>query len=235
MIYFQEQRKSKNTYDQISVYPSGDSEDRVIKIGDIVDIVVTSDNEAAEKKYNLKKALQGEYMTGDLIPAGYLVGEDGKIIVSGLGKIQATGYTIKQLKENLLDTLRPYLNNFQVDVAMSGFRVFVVGEVNQPGMKYINGNNATILDALSLASDISADASTERLKIIRNSNSNKKEVIFVDLNDIDIFRSKAYHLQSNDIIYVPKRKQVTLLNNLSVISIFATLTNTFVLVFTLTR
>jgi hypothetical protein len=62
------------------------------------------------------------------------------------------------------------------------------------------------------------------IKIIRNTRAGKKTII-ADLSDIDIFRSEAFYLHSNDVIYFETQKRQFVKENIQYINILGTIGN----------
>jgi polysaccharide export outer membrane protein len=81
------------------------------------------------------------------------------------------------------------------------FKVSVLGEVNAPGTYGIEGDKVTILQALSLARDLTIYGQRENVSVIRERDG-ERTFYQVNLCDVDLFKSPAYYLQQNDVIYV---------------------------------
>ena len=81
------------------------------------------------------------------------------------------------------------------------FKVSVLGEVNSPGTYSIEGDKVTILQAISLARDLTIFGLRENVTVIRERDG---ERIFYEVNlcDVSMFKSPAYYLQQNDVVYV---------------------------------
>jgi polysaccharide export outer membrane protein len=103
------------------------------------------------------------------------------------------------------DKLRPYMNaaeNPVVTVRMANYKISVLGEVAHPGMFTVDNEKINILEALAKAGDLTIYGVREKVKLIRENSSGKKEVYTLNLNDANIISSPYYYLQQNDIVYV---------------------------------
>lgn len=215
----------------------------IIQKGDILNIVVYSDNPKATELYN-----QPIISTGSGSPnsgaggttAGYEVDEDGNILFQGLGPLHVEGLTKKKLvtllNSKLKDTL---LQNPYFSIRFMNLKISVLGEVKQPGSISIPNERVNILQAISLAGDFADYAQRDSVLIIRE-NLDKREIVAVDLSKTDILNSPNYFLQHNDVVVVPaiKKKsfatdQVTQRNvaiATSILSATAILINTIVII-----
>ena len=81
------------------------------------------------------------------------------------------------------------------------FKVSVIGEVNAPGTYTIEGDKVTILQAISLAKDLTIFGQRENVAVIRERDG-ERVIYEVNLCDVSLFKSPAYYLQQNDIVYV---------------------------------
>ncbi len=214
----------------------------IIQKGDLLSIVVYSDNPKATELYNqpiiASSSSSPNSGTGGGT-AGYEVDEDGNILFQGLGPLHIEGLTKKKLisllNSKLKDTL---LQNPYFSVRFLNLKISVLGEVKQPGSISIPNERVNILQAISLAGDFADYAQRDSILIIRE-NLDKRELIPVDLSKTDILNSPNYFLQHNDVVVVPaiKKKsfatdQVTQRNvaiATSILSATAILINTIVI------
>lgn len=192
----------------------------VIQPKDMISIVVSSRNPELSTMFNLPVI---SYQAGSEIVTsggqqrllGYVVDNDGYIDFPVLGTMKVAGMTRWELSEYIKDTLlkKGYLNDAVVTVEFMNFKVSVLGEVNNPGTYTIEGDKVTVLQALSLAGDLTIFGKRENVTVIREQDG---ERVFynVDLCSVDMFSSPAYNLQQNDIVYVEpsevKARQSTL-------------------------
>jgi len=92
------------------------------------------------------------------------VGGDGRIELPLIGQIQAGGLTEPQLTESLKTALGKYMYSPQVDVFIKEYRsrqVAVVGAVRTPGLVTLTNSDISILDAITQAGGLTADAADE--------------------------------------------------------------------------
>ena len=80
-----------------------------------------------------------------------------------------------------------------------------MGEVSRPGSFTINSDRITLLEALSMAGDLTIYGRRDRVAVIRETDG-KRTILFHDLRSSDIFLSPCYYLQQNDIVYVEPNK-----------------------------
>jgi polysaccharide export outer membrane protein len=76
-----------------------------------------------------------------------------------------------------------------------------MGEVNRPGTFNITGERITLLEALSMAGDLTIYGKRDRIAVIRE-REGKRTMLYHDLTSTEIFNSPCYFLQQNDIVYV---------------------------------
>jgi polysaccharide export outer membrane protein len=138
---------------------------------------------------------------------GYLVDAEGNIDFPIMGKIKAEGLTRLQLTNQLKNRLikEELIKDPIVTIQFMNFKVSVMGEVARPGTFTINGDRITLLEALSLAGDLTIYGKRDRVAVIRERDG-QRMTLFHDLRSADVFDSPCYYLQQNDIVYVEPNK-----------------------------
>ena len=138
---------------------------------------------------------------------GYLVDKNGEIDFPILGKLQVAGLTRLELTELIKQKLieEDLIKDPIVTVQFLNFKVSVMGEVSRPGSFTINSDRITLLEALSMAGDLTIYGRRDRVAVIRETDG-KRTILFHDLRSSDIFLSPCYYLQQNDIVYVEPNK-----------------------------
>jgi polysaccharide biosynthesis/export protein len=218
-----------------------------IRKGDILSIVVYSDNPEATKIYNQSLITTGNtsiiassgvtQAVGGSAPTapGYQVDLDGNIVFQGIGKLHVEGLTKAKLKDTLDARLIPYLQNPYYNIRFLNYTFTMLGEVVKPGIITIPGERINMLDALALAGDLTFFGNRKNVTIIRETN-NKRTWCRMDLTSPDIMLSPYYYLQQNDIVVVEPtnsklaQNDVVLTRNLTV---FATLLSTFAIFYSI--
>lgn len=180
----------------------------VIQPKDMMSIVVSSRNPELVAMFNLPMV---QFMAGSEIASssaqqrilGYVVDNDGCIDFPVLGRLQVAGLTRWELADMIKKRLIKdgLLTEAVVTVEFMNFKVSVLGEVTSPGTYTIEGDKVTILQALSLARDLTIYGQRENVSVIRELDG-ERIIYQVNLCDVDLFKSPAYYLQQNDVIYV---------------------------------
>ena len=180
----------------------------VIQPKDMLSIVVSSRNPELVAMFNLPLV---NYMAGSEIVSsagqqrlmGYVVDNEGNIDFPVLGPISVAGLTRWELSELIKNNLLNggFLTDAVVTVEFMNFKVSVIGEVNSPGTFTINGDKVTILQAISLARDLTIFGERETVTVIRERNG-ERTMYEINLCDVSMFNSPAYYLQQNDVVYV---------------------------------
>ena len=181
----------------------------VVQPKDMISVVVSSRNPELVAMFNLPVV---SYQAGSEVSAansyqqrlmGYVVDEQGFIDFPVLGKINVAGKTRWEVAEFIKNKLIQdgYLTDAVVTVEFMNFKVSVLGEVSSPGTFTIEGDKVTVLQALSLARDLTIFGRRDNVSVIREQNG-QRTIYEINLTDVDLFKSPAYYLQQNDIVYV---------------------------------
>lgn len=181
----------------------------VLKENDLLSISVSSLNPDATQVFNPVYNSNTSETNQNGAPE-YLIDDDGYIRFPFMGKIKAAGMTKQQLREEITGELveRQLLVEPIVNIRHLNFRVSVMGEVQNPSLVTIPSEKVSLLEALSLAGDLTIYAQRDNVLLIREENGVKK-LSRIDLTSDDIFNSPNYFLKPNDIIYVqPNRSKV---------------------------
>jgi len=138
---------------------------------------------------------------------GYLVGKDGSIQFPVLGKVQAAGLSIDQLRQELTRQLisKKMLVDPLIVVRYLNFKVTVLGEVNKPSVLTVPSEKISLLEAIGQAGDLTIYSNRENVTLIREEKEGKL-IKRINLNSSEIFTSPYYYLQSNDVVYVEPNK-----------------------------
>jgi polysaccharide export outer membrane protein len=181
---------------------------------DILTITVNTVNPEAAEPFNLvvRNTLRSTSSsigssTGSL--QTYLVDNEGMIDFPVVGKLQVGGLTKSGCEQLIHDKIMKYINaaeNPVVTVRMSNYKISVLGEVARPGMFTVGNEKINILEALAQAGDLTIYGVRDKVKLIREDATGKKQIVTLNLNDANIVSSPYYYLQQNDIIYVEPNK-----------------------------
>lgn len=144
---------------------------------------------------------------------GFLVDRNGDVELSLIGKLKVAGLTTYQARELIREKAALVYKEPNVQLRFANFKVSVLGEVNAPSAYTLPNEKVSILDALSLAGDLTIYGKRENVLVIRDNNG-KKEFARLDLNSSQIFSSPYYYLKQNDVVYVePNKRKVSASNS----------------------
>ena len=180
---------------------------------DVLSITVSTTTPDAAAPFNLTVAtpinLVQRSSYSQPVLQSYLVDNDGTIDFPVVGKLMVGGLTKVQTEKLIGEKISPYMaatENPIVTVRMINYKISVLGEVARPGMFTVANEKISILEALAQAGDLTIHGVRDRVKLIREDATGKKEIHTLNLNDAGIISSPYYYLQQNDIIYVEPNK-----------------------------
>lgn len=172
----------------------------LIRNNDILSINISSLNPEASQIFNYP----GNSATAS---SGYLVNQDGYIQLPVLGNFKAAGYTKDQLENLIIKELadKKLLKDPVVIIRNQNFHISVLGEVVKPSLYSIPSEQVTILEALSMAGDLTIYGRRNNILLVRDENG-VRMMRRLNLNSDKILSSPYYFLKSNDVIYVEPGK-----------------------------
>lgn len=221
-----------------SVIPTFDPK---IKIGDLLSIIVFSDNPDASAIYNQGgsvglqlptspsgAASSGAKTGGGGASSGYLVDERGNITFRDLGVLHVDGLSRGQLTDTLNTRLAEYLNHPYCNVRFINYKFRMLGELQKPGEFSVPDEKINILEAIAMAGDLTQYGRRDNVLVIRE-DSGKRIFGRMDITKPDIMASPFFYLQQDDLVVVEQNRkksaandQVTL-RNLSIATSIVTL------------
>lgn len=186
--------------------------DAHIRPKDLLTITVNTTDPEAAAPFNLTvqstiTSNQTYTVTQQAALQQYLVDNQGTIDFPVLGELQVSGLSIKAAENLIREKLQPYLKETPiVTVRMMNYKISVLGEVAKPGTFTISNEKVNVLEALAMAGDMTIWGIRDNVKLVREDENGKREIIVLNLNQADIVDSPYYYLQQNDILYVSPNK-----------------------------
>lgn len=156
--------------------------------------------------------------------SGFTVSADGTIQYPVLGQIKVEGMTRNELAAFIKGEImgRGLIKDPIVTVEFLNVGISVMGEVNRPGRYDLNVDEISLLEAISLAGDLTIQGQRENVKVLRKEGDSVQTFV-IDLTDSkNMLSSPAYYLKQGDIIYVEPnsmRKRSTVANGNNVTNV----------------
>lgn len=143
----------------------------------------------------------GEFRSAE--SAGNVVGEDGTFFYPYVGIVQAAGRTVEEIRAELTSRLSKYIEFVQLDVRVAAYRsqrVYVVGEVAQPGVQLVKDIPLTVLEAINNAGGVNSDADLRNIILTRSDKT-------YNINLLNLYEggdiTQNVLLQHGDVLNVP--------------------------------
>lgn len=173
-----------------------------VQPGDKLYIIVSSKDPQLAQLFNLSVQTSGTGSGGG-VPL-YTVDAMGNIDMPVLGSIHVGGLTrdaiASEIKSQILN--RNLLKDPNVTVELREMYISILGEVGSPGRYELSHDQVPITEALAMAGDLGIMGERQNVTLIREKNG-QREVYKIDMTDSEsIFKSPAYYVQQNDVIYV---------------------------------
>jgi polysaccharide export outer membrane protein len=183
-----------------------------IQPNDILTIVISAADPKVTAPFNSVNSLGisgASSQNADLaLRPTYTVDEQGNITLPMLGNVKVSGLTRSDAIEKLRTELSKYIKDPSVNMSFNNFRISVLGEVARPGSFILPSERITVLEALSMAGDLTIRGVRQDVKLIREVDG-KKNIYRLDLTKQELLNSPYYYLVQNDVIYVePNKAQI---------------------------
>lgn len=201
----------------------GESEQKVVaateikvRPGDKLSIIVNSRDPQLTQLFNLPYVTQqigqmsasrssGSVSSGTSQGiSGYTVDEKGMIDFPVLGKIEIADKNREEIAAFIKGELlaKNLVKDPVVTVEYMNLCISVLGEVAQPGRYSIDRDKVTVLDAISMAGDLTIYGKREKVLVLREEEG-VQHVYGVNLCSAEhLYTSPVYYLRQNDVVYV---------------------------------
>jgi polysaccharide export outer membrane protein len=160
---------------------------------------------------------------------GYAVSDSGNIEIPVLGKIKVAGKTMDEAISSIRQKADQYLKDATVIVKLISFKISVIGEVNRPGTYNNFNNQLTVLEAISMAGDITDYGNRKQVLVLRPA-ADGTQTFRLNLTDKSILTSDGFFLLPNDIVYVEPIKNKIFRLNMPTISLAFSSISTLILI-----
>lgn len=204
-------------------------ESRPIKIEpyDKLSIVVKSKDPNISNLFNLPVntnrlgQAEGAYTSEGM--SVYTVSPQGMIDFPVLGELKIEGMSRNEVASFIKGELlgKGLVKDPVVTVELLNATYSVMGEVNRPGRFNIIKDEVNLLEALSVAGDLTIQGQRENIVVVRQTKDGV-QTYRVDLTNMgELLKSPAYYLQQGDVVYVEPndvRKRQTTVNGNNILS-----------------
>ncbi|SHM19302.1 polysaccharide biosynthesis/export family protein [Flavobacterium saccharophilum] len=177
-----------------------------IQPDDLLMIIVSAEDPEVAKPFNLSTVVVGnssrlDLATGQQTIQSYLVDSNGMIEFPIIGKLHVGGLTRSEVLKLLQDKIGIYIKKPIINLRIMNFKISLQGEVNLPGTYSVESERITLIEALSMAKDLTIYGKRNNILVIREVNG-VKSYSRVDITSADFINSPFYYLAQNDVVYV---------------------------------
>ncbi len=138
----------------------------------------------------------------------YLVEFDGLVKLPTLGRINISGYTIREAEKLLEEKYAEFYQSPFVLLEVSNRKVFIFFNGGTKATTIsIPPENLTLIEAISKSGGLSDISKSYRIKLIRGDITNNPEVYYWNLSTLDDIRNTNILLEANDVVYVESKPQ----------------------------
>jgi polysaccharide export outer membrane protein len=181
-----------------------------IQPDDLLTIIVSADDPETAIPFNLStisipSAGSANAAQGQLTMQSYLVDAAGTIDFPVLGKLSVGGLSRTGLMQLLESKISKYIKNPIINIRVMNFKVSVQGEVNSPGTYSVSSERITLIEAISMAKDLTIYGKRDNILVIREVNG-VKSYNRIDITKAEFIHSPFYYLAQNDVVYVEPNK-----------------------------
>ena len=134
----------------------------------------------------------------------YAVDSDGTLYLPIINEVRFAGLTEQEAGDLLTQSYRSYLTDPYIKVRIANKRVYVLGEVNKPGMLPISSNTISLYEVIAKSGDLTDHAKRNSIQIISGALGSQKARI-VDLTKMSSLNASDLMIPANSIIYVQPR------------------------------
>ncbi len=145
--------------------------------------------------------------------SGFLVDSKGEVEIPIIGRLKLANLTTSQARDLIQKAAEKYFENPTVSVRIENFKISVLGEVTRPASYTVPSEKISILDAISMAGDLSIYGKRDNILLIRDDSTGNKTFVRMNLNSKDIFKSPYFYLHQNDVVYVQPNKYKAMSSN----------------------
>lgn len=210
--YLQERQVELKDYPKDTVVKRFGVEDYTytLQSGDIVSVKITSLT-PEEWDFFQKTNPGASEAQQDPLLAGYVINEEGAIILPVVGAVSIAGLSIPAANNFLQEQVGKYLKTPTVNLKLLNFNYTILGEVSEQGTYITYDPKLNILQAVGRAGGLSEFADRANVKIVRK-RGEEVEIAFVNLLDDDVISSPYFYLRPDDTIIVRPLKAKTFTN-----------------------
>lgn len=183
-----------------------------VEPGDEIMVFVSCDDLETSQRLSLIAGSRRPDFNGGLstynnsVTLPYLVNNEGDIDMPMIGAIHVAGLTRQQVAhevaQRVVESKLAKEGSVNVSVQFSNLTFSAIGEVGKVGTYNITDDRLTLLEALSMAGDLTIHGRRDRVWVIREDKNGERKMMQVDLRDTNFMQSPAYYIEQNDVIYV---------------------------------
>jgi len=154
----------------------------------------------------------GAVASGGTAVSGFLVNKAGNVELPMLGIVKLAGFTTSQAIEVIRTKATQFYKDPTVQVRFANYKITVLGEVIKPATYTVPSEKVTVLDAISMAGDLTVYGKRDNIMLMRD-NGDKKDIVRLNLNSTNLISSPYFYLKQNDVLYVEPTKAKSAANN----------------------
>ena len=169
-------------------------------------VVIMVYNQSAPGELTAMVSSRGT-VTGGTVPdetTGLLVTQAGTVDLPLIGSVKIEGYTQDEAAKYLMKEYGKYIRTPYVTVEIMNQRIFLIGEVNTPGVVQVTNGTMNLIEAIARSGDLTDYAERRGILVIRGDLRNP-DVRTIDLTQMSTIKIASLYLKPNDIVYVQPR------------------------------
>ena len=182
--------------------------DYKLRSGDLLYVKVQTMDEKTYRLFNFEwvgGAAKNEY---SVFIDSYSISDSGCIQIPIIGEVYLKDLTLDESQKKLQQCIDAYLLDAIVNIKLINFKITILGEVNKPGTYKIHDNSITVLEALSIAGDMTVWGNRKNIMILRKSENSVFE--YLDITNVNVINSDFFYLKPDDVIYIQPNFSKTL-------------------------
>ncbi len=137
---------------------------------------------------------------------GILIDAKGYISLPLIHRVKVAGYTQSNAARMLEEKYKKYLTDPSLNIEVMNKRVYVLGEVKNPGVVKLDNEMGTVMQVIAHAGGLRDTAQRDAVYIVSNSGDNIMHIRRVDLTSFASLQQTNIIVKPNDILYVQPNK-----------------------------